>query len=170
MLSFRPVRFSSRLSFSEKWHSDPSPRKKQFEQGYSPLHLCFRRRQLSQALRQRSRVPEASRVRGIEGFTWCRIRNFLSLKVYEQNGHDRTKTNSTACFGDSSSWSLFRPGFNAGLICIAREMRWNNFSGVVWEKITGVMGKGLGRGLLQRKPSNAGGVRRSVFRSSKTVR
>lgn len=56
---------STRAGRSEKWHSDSLCLWMQIVQGRSPLHFCFRRLQLSQARRQRSRTPAAVFARGI---------------------------------------------------------------------------------------------------------
>ena len=56
---------SSRAGRSEKWHSDSLLLCLQIVHGCSPLHFCFRRLQLSQARRHRSRAPGVVLARGI---------------------------------------------------------------------------------------------------------
>jgi hypothetical protein len=60
-----PSNLSRRAGRSEKWHSDSLCLWTQIVQGCSPLHFCFRRLQLSQARRHRSRDPGVVLARGI---------------------------------------------------------------------------------------------------------
>jgi hypothetical protein len=59
IVSLGALAFSKRAGLSEKLHSASLRRCMQIVHGCSPLHFCFLRLQLSQALRHRSRAPGA---------------------------------------------------------------------------------------------------------------